>query len=720
METIDGYIERITFQNAETGFTVAQLQQPRHSSLTTVVGVMPAVCVGETVQCKGFWKQHLTHGRQFCVEQCQIQAPADVVSIEKYLGSGLIKGIGPVFAAKVVKKFGVETLNIIDTKPERLKEIKGLGPKKRESIIKSWQDQKSIREVMIFLQTYDVSPTYAQKIFKIYGVETIQKVEANPYQLARDITGIGFKTADAIAEKMGIGKETPQRVEAGIEHLLSTLSDEGHVCHPVSLFIGHAEAFLAVSKELISSSLTSLKDGGRIEIQLLQGLVVEEQFVWKRSLYLAEIGIAREMKRLLSNVSNLRKIDLEVALNWVQTTLRIELADAQKDAVSAVLEDKVHLITGGPGTGKSTITKAILRISEKLTRKIILAAPTGRAAKRMSEITHKSASTIHSLLEFDFSLGRFKRNRENPLDCDLLIIDESSMIDTTLMYSLLRAVPDHARLILVGDINQLPSVGPGNVLKDMISSNRLPVSILNKIFRQAAGSRIITNAHSINKGVFPDIHNHANSDFFFMEELEPEDLLNTIVSLVSERLPKKYGFNILQEIQVLAPMRRGVIGTENLNIVLQQKLNPQQFSIQIGGQKFQEGDKVMQIRNNYQREVFNGDIGIIKQIDMTEKQVTVEMDGKIVLYDFSDLDELVLSYAVSVHKYQGSECPCIVMPIHTTHYKLLTRNLLYTGVTRGKRLVVLVGTKKALWIAVNNDEVKQRYSGLKAAIEQLV
>lgn len=715
MESIFGYIERITFQNPENGFTIAQLQEKGRKQLTCIVGSMPGLHPGQTIRCFGEWKHHLIHGRQFEVSEFKTEAPADVLGIKKYLGSGLVKGIGPVYAARIVQKFDIETLHIIDQHPERLLEIEGLGKKRVELIKTCWNDQKSIRDVMIYLQSYAISPSFAQKIFKVYGSNSIQKVKENPYCLARDIKGIGFKTADAIAVKTGIAKDSPQRIDAGIEYILSELSGDGHVCYPSAEFIVEAEKTLEVTPALITARITSLNKEQRIELLDLHQSGKAHQHIWIRSLFTAETGIAREVMRLKKSQCRLRGIDKARALAWVQEVLKITLATNQQTAIGHALTDKLHIITGGPGTGKSTITNAILTITAKLTDKILLAAPTGRAAKRMSEITGRSASTIHSLLEFDFKSG-FKRNKESPLDCDLIIIDEASMIDTYLMYSLLKAIPNYARVVLVGDINQLPSVGPGNVLQDLISSHCISVTMLNEIFRQAAGSSIITNAHRINQGLIPEIQNHKDSDFFFINALTPEAVLQQIVSLVSQRLPKKYHLNPFDDIQVLAPMKRGEIGIENLNVVLQQVLNPNNEPLFISGRKFALGDKVMQIRNNYEREVYNGDIGRITKISLHDQQVTVMIDNREIVYDFSDLDELVLSYAVSIHKYQGSECPCVVIPIHTSHYMLLTRNLFYTGVTRGKKLVILVGTQKALSIAVRNDDVKKRYTGLQQAL----
>lgn len=720
MEQIYGYIERITFHNIENGYTVAQLKQPKRTELICVVGIMPGLQPGETVRCFGAWKNHLIHGRQFEVSSFRVEAPADIVGIKKYLGSGLIKGIGPKYAGRIVEKFGVDTLNVIDTAPEKLLEVAGLGAKRIEKIKSCWADQRSIREVMVFLQTYGASPAFAQKIFKAYQTQSIAKVKENPYNLARDIHGIGFKTADTIAAKMGIAKDSDTRVDAGIEYVLSQLSNDGHVCYPVQEFVVEAEKHLEVPIPHVERRLTFLNEENRIQLADLLEAGAKRPYVWIRPLYLAETGIARELRRLKEGACHLRSVDVERALVWVQEQLKIELATNQKQAVASAITGKLLIITGGPGTGKSTITNAILTITEKLTTKVVLAAPTGRAAKRMSEITGKKASTIHSLLEFNFKAGGFKRNRESPLDCDLIIVDEASMIDTFLMYHLLKAIPDHCRVIFVGDINQLPSVGPGNVLSDMIHSHTIPVTMLNQIFRQAEGSHIITNAHRINQGVFPQLYNGKSSDFFFMECQENEEVLNTIVKLVSQRIPNHYGFNPAQEIQVLSPMKRGVIGTENLNQVLQQVLNPQQDTFTRAGHRFHVGDKVMQLRNDYNREVFNGDIGLIKEIDSVDQQVLVQIDERDVIYEYSDLDDLVLAYAISVHKFQGSECPCIVMPIHTSHFMMLHRNLLYTGITRGKKLVVLVGTKKALAIAVKNNEVQKRYTSLQQVLMEMI
>lgn len=705
MEQIFGYIERITFYNPENGFTVARLKMPKKSDLVTIVGYLPNLQPGESVRLVGDWKHNSTHGIQFVVQECYIEAPNDLVGIQKYLESGMVRGIGPIYAERIIKTFGLKTLEIISDKPDLLLDIPGIGEKRVKKIKKCWQEQKSIREVMIFLQKYGVSPSFAQKIYRKFGDQTLEQIQENPFALARQIRGIGFKTADAIAEKLGFPKDAVQRIDAGIEYVLLELADEGNTCYPIEELCKKAEEILEVP---IQDRIAKLIAEQRI--------VQEEGLIWLKGLWLAEQGIAREILRLQTAKSRLREVNREKAVDWVEGQLKITLAPNQNEAVKHALTDKCHIITGGPGTGKSTITNAILTITAKLTRNIILAAPTGRAAKRMSEITRREASTIHSLLQFDFSERGFKKNKDNPLSCDLIIIDEASMIDTNLMYSLLKAIPNHARVLLIGDIHQLPSVGPGNVLKDLIASNTIPVTELTEIFRQAAGSRIITNAHLINQGIFPNISIEKKSDFFFVKAEEPEVVLDKILSLVTQRLPKFYRLNPIEEIQVLAPMKRGMIGTENLNQILQQKLNPQEDVHTQGGTRFGLSDKVMQIRNDYNKEVYNGDIGRIKKIDRIEQEIIVNFDGRDVVYPFLDLDDLVLAYATSVHKYQGSECPCVVIPVHTTHYMMLHRNLLYTAVTRGKRLVVLVGTGKAIAIAVSNDDVKKRHTGLLRAL----
>ncbi len=537
-------------------------------------------------------------------------------------------------------------------------------------------------------------------------------LQTNPYQLARDIWGIGFITADKAAQKLGIAKESDIRIDSGVEYALNQLSDDGHTCYPVDKFLEEAQKLLEVEANLVAQRLAHIEKEERILTAPMQVEGVPTACIWLKLFHVCEQGIGYEMRRLMNAPTTLRDIKTTEAVAWAEQKLNIRLAENQRIAVAQALREKVCIITGGPGTGKSTITKVILLVSHQLTTKIMLAAPTGRAAKRMSEITKMKASTIHTLLEFDFKVGGFKRNRENPLDCDLLIVDEASMIDTVLMFNLLKSVPPHARLVLVGDVDQLPSVGAGRVLEDLIDSQKIPVTRLTEIFRQAQSSKIIVNAHRVNAGMFPDLSNDKGGDFFFIEEEDPEKLTDLVVQLVQTRLPKAYGFDPFTDIQVLAPMNRGSIGNRNLNDLLQKKLNPSYEPLVKVGRVFHEKDKVMQVRNNYDKVVFNGDVGRILKIDRSEQEVIVEFDGREVYYDFADLDQLTLAYAVSIHKYQGSECPCIVMPLHMSHYMMLYKNLLYTGITRGKKLVVVCGSKKALAMAVKNDKAVRRFTGL--------
>lgn len=705
-EEVIGFIDSIVFSSDENGFVIARVKEPKNRETVTIVGTMPGVQIGETIHCKGAWKKHPKFGRQFEVAAFETKAPTDAVGIQKYLESGMIKGIGPTYAERIVKKFGAKTLDVIDETPEKLLQVPGIGEKRIERIIKCWAEQRQVRNVMIFLRGHGVSPSFAQKIYKAYGDESIAKMRENPYRIAQDIRGVGFKSADQIAQNLGIARDAPIRIQSAIQHVLWELSNDGHVCYPKEELVGVCEEMLGV-------------EGVLKELDVLEqerAVVEEEGYVWIKPLFLAELGIAREMKRLMEAPCSLRGVDTQKALLWVQEKLRIDLAKQQAEGVAAAVNEKVMILTGGPGTGKSTITNAILRISEKLTSKILLAAPTGRAAKRMSEITKRKAHTIHSLLEVDFTKGGFKKNQDNPLSCDLLIVDEASMIDTLLMYHLLKAIPKLCRVIFVGDIDQLPSVGPGNVLRDLIDSETLPVVRLTEIFRQAKGSHIIVNAHKVNQGEFPYLS--GNRDFRFIEAMEPEEVKGAILQLLARELPE---FDVKREVQVLCPMKRGIIGTENLNEELQQLINPQAGEPLLRmGRRFFKGDKVMQIRNNYDKHLSNGDVGYILAIDLVDQVMKVDFYGREVIFDFSELDELVLAYAVSIHKYQGSECPCIIIPIHTTHFKLLHRNLLYTGITRGKKRVYLVGTKKAIAIAIHNQEVKLRHTQLKRQMTQFL
>ena len=630
----------------------------------------------------------------------------------------LIKGIGPVMAKRIVKKFDKDTLDIIEKEVEKLVEVNGIGKKRIAMIKKAWEDQKEIREVMIFLQAHGVSSGYATKIFKHYGDQSIAVVKENPYRLATDIFGIGFITADQIAEKLGFDKNSELRAEAGILYVLNQLADDGHVYYPYEPLVEKCQEVLEVGRDIISNAFGTITLDQRIVIEDLNDRLDEfrenNKAVYLAKFHLCETSIARRLKTLVHAPKSIRKIDSDRAIVWVQKQLDITLAKNQVEAIRCAVEKKVMVITGGPGTGKTTIINAILKIFSKLNVRILLAAPTGRAAKRMSETTGHGAKTIHRMLEYSIQKGGFQKNDEKPLNCDLLILDEASMIDTVLMYHLLKAIPQTATWIIVGDVNQLPSVGAGNVLKDIIASKSVPVVELTEIFRQAKESRIIVNAHKINNGEFPYLKpTGPKDDFYFIEEEDPEEVLRIILKLTTDRIPNRFGFDSIDSIQVLTPMHRGIVGAGNLNIELQNALNSGEGGIVRGNRAFRVRDKVMQIKNNYDKEVFNGDIGRIKRIDLEQQIVTITFDGRHVEYDYPDLDEIVLAYAVSVHKSQGSEYPAIIIPILIQHYMLLQRNLIYTAVTRGRKLVVIVGTKKALAIGINNNKTQRRFTYLK-------
>jgi len=718
---LQGQIERITYTNEENGYTVARVKVVGRRDLVCVVGNLMAPMAGEFLKMQGEWANHPKFGEQFKIVYYKSMVPADVHGIQKYLGSGLIKGIGPVMAKRIVKKFGKQTLDVIEQDIGRLLEVDGIGKKRIEMIDKAWADQKEIRQVMIFLQSHGVSSGYATKIFKHYGNESIRVVKENPYRLATDIFGIGFVTADKIAEKLGFAKDSALRAEAGILYVLHQLSDDGHVYYPYEPLIDKCKEILQVDREPITKAMGIIALDKRIVIEELNSreALDEDHQENNKAVYLAkfhvsETSIANRLQGLVNNPGSIRMVDTDKAVEWVQEKLAINLATKQVEAVKCVCQSKAMVLTGLPGTGKSTIIGSILKIHSALGIKILLAAPTGRAAKRMSEATGYEAKTIHRLLEYSPKHAGFKKNDEHPLNCDLLVVDEFSMVDCILMHHLLKAIPLSAKFIMVGDVNQLPSVGAGNVLNDIISSSAVPVVELNEIFRQARQSSIIVNAHKINSGLMPSFKPAYGmlEDFYFVEREDPEDVLQLILELVRERIPKKFGFDPVDDIQVLTPMHRGTVGAGNLNTQLQNALNPSPTSMERGGRTLKANDKVMQIRNNYDKEVFNGDIGRIIRIDNEAQEVTVAVDGREVVYDFTELDELVLAYAVSVHKAQGSQYPVVIIPVLTQHYMLLQRNLIYTAVTRGRKLVMLVGTKKALAIAVKNNKTQKRYTRL--------
>ena len=712
--TLEGVLERIVFFNEENSFTVARLQVQGKKDLVTIVGALSLPTPGETLRLKGQWVVDTKFGQQFRVESCLSVLPATIIGIQKYLGSSLIKGIGPVMAKRIVEKFGLDTFDIIEENPERLTEAEGIGPIRTERITKAWQEQKQIREVMVFLQGHEISPAYAVKIFKAYGDKAVSVVKENPYRLALDISGIGFKTADKVAKSMGIDPNSQIRAEAGIIHVLSELVDEGHCYYPYEELKQKVAELLEIDPAILETALATLAREGRILIEDLP----EIKAVYLTPLHVAEANVARRLKTLIASPKQALQIDVEKAIEWVQNISHIDLAATQKLALRKTISGKVVVLTGGPGTGKTTLINSLVKILEKKGQRIVLASPTGRAAKRLSEVTGREAKTIHRLLEFSPKEGGFKRNEDNPLDADLVVIDEASMVDILLMNQLLKAIPLTATLLLVGDVDQLPSVGPGNVLKDIIASGTVETIILTEIFRQAQESLIIVNAHRVNRGEFPQLkpQQGQRSDFYFIEKDDPEEVLRVIKELCVKRLPNAFRLNPLDDIQIMTPMHRGTVGVANLNAELQALLNPQGKAITRGGRLFRVNDKVMQIKNNYEKDVFNGDIGTLSAIDLEEQKVQVKFEGRMVDYELSDLDDLVLAYAISIHKSQGAEYPAVVVPLLSQHYIMLQRNLLYTAITRAKRLVVLVGSKRAIAIAVKNNKVQRRYTNLAAKL----
>jgi exodeoxyribonuclease V alpha subunit len=712
MPVIFGLLERISYHNEENDFVVAKLREKEKKELTTIVGNLSGINSGESLKLTGKWVQNKRFGEQFQVETFEVTVPATLLGIQKYLASGLIKGIGSIMSEGIVEKFGLHTLEVIEKKPERLSEVEGIGPKRISMIIKEWVEHKEIKEIMIFLQGHGVSAAYSAKIYKQYGDQSIETVRGNPYRLAHDIYGVGFITADKIAQNLGIDRNSLIRAKAGLIYILNRLTEEGHVYYPESQLIHKAKEILSVDEEII---ILAVKELSKEKELFLEDLDPDGNLkaVYLAPFHVAETGVAQMLMNLKESPSNIRPIHPEKAIEWVQQKLNIELAQRQEEAVLLAATSKVLIITGGPGTGKTTLITAILRIFQQLKLRILLAAPTGRAAKRMNEATGWEAKTIHRLLEYSPRKGGFKKDQDDPLEADVVIIDETSMVDTLLMYHLLKAIPSDAYLILVGDVDQLPSVGPGNVLKDIIRSGRFTVLRLTEIFRQAQESMIVVNAHKVNQGQLPvlkEIDKSESTDFQFIQEEDPEKILQNILDLCSETIPRQFRFHPLREIQVLAPMHKGIIGVANLNIELQKRLNPGQPGITHGAWNFRIGDKVMQIVNNYDKDVFNGDIGWISKIDLEEREVMIDFDGRLIPYDYSDLDEVVLAYAVSVHKSQGSEYPVVILPVVTQHYMLLQRNLIYTGITRAKKLVIMIGTKKALAIAIRNNKPQRRYT----------
>jgi exodeoxyribonuclease V alpha subunit len=709
-EVLAGLVERVTFHNSDNGFCVLRAKARGHRDLVTVVGHAAIISAGEWITAAGEWVNDHTHGQQFKAHFIRTSAPTSIDGIEKYLGSGMIRGIGPVYAKKMINAFGEKVFDIIEAEPQRLREVIGIGLVRAKRITDAWAEQKIVREIMVFLHSHGVGTARAVRIYKTYGSDAVQVMTENPYRLARDIRGIGFKTADAIAMKLGVEKTAIIRVRAGISYALTEAMDDGHCGLPTADLVPLAEKLLEVGADLIHTAL---------DLELADGTVIadslgETDCIFLANLYRAEQAIAEKLLVLSRGKLPWRSIDADKALPWIEQRIGIDLAPSQNAAVRLALASKVLVITGGPGVGKTTIINSILRILAAKTVKLLLCAPTGRAAKRLSETTGQEAKTIHRLLEVDPKGSGFKRNMENPLDCDLLVVDEMSMVDVMLMHALLKAVPERAALLVVGDVDQLPSVGPGQILADMITSGAVPVVRLTEVFRQAAQSRIITSAHRINQGFIPDLGKpEGDSDFYFVQADDPETAVPRIIELVKTRIPQRFGLDPIRDIQVLCPMNRGGVGARSLNIELQAALNPAgDRKVERFGWTFAPGDKVMQIENDHDKEVYNGDIGYIADIDPEAGELTASFDGRAVTYGFGELDTLVPAYAATIHKSQGSEYPAVVIPVMTQHYTMLQRNLLYTGVTRGKKLVVLVGQKKAVAIAVRNASGRRRWSKL--------
>ena len=714
---LQGSVERVTFHSEESGFFVVRVKCKGQRDLVTMTGSTPSITPGEFVDAHGVWFNDHRHGIQFQVKQIKTVTPNTIEGIEKYLGSGMVKGIGPHFAKRLVKAFGEDVFDIIEQTPERLLELEGIGKKRREKITSAWSEQKVVREIMVFLQSHGVGTARAVRIYKTYGDKAVETVSENPYRLALDIHGIGFKTADDLAQQLGIDRCSLIRAQAGVRHVLQETSGQGHCAQVTEILISDAIKLLEIPEETITKAIQC-----EIQEQRLTPETIDDiPCLFLSPLYRAELGVATHVMRLLSGKSAWSGIDLSKAIQWVEERNQIQLSESQRNAVQLSVQNKFCIVTGGPGVGKTTTVNSILKIIKAKKAQVLLCAPTGRAAKRLSESTGEEATTIHRLLEFDPTAFDFKHNAENPLEAELLIVDESSMVDVVLMNQLLRAVPDNCAVILVGDIDQLPSVGPGAVLNDLIASEQLPVARLTEIFRQAATSQIITGAHAINRGKAPEpTEKGADTDFYYLNGTEPEELFHKLMTVVTQRLPEKFGLDPVNDVQVLAPMNRGGLGARSLNIALQEALNPEAHpKVTRYGWTYATGDKVIQTVNNYDKEVFNGDIGRVKSVDIEESELVIEFEGRDVPYQFNELDEVSLAYAISIHKSQGSEYPCVVIPMAMQHYMLLERNLLYTGVTRGKRLVILLGQHKAVTMAARTVTSQKRLTNLKTRLQRI-
>ena len=718
LEHVEGSVERVTFHNEESGFCVLRVKVRGQRNLTTIIGHLPNIVPGEWVQADGSWIMDREHGRQFRSEVLQTSPPDSVEGIKKFLGSGLIKGIGPVYAGKLVDRFGKDIFNVIEHEAAMLERVEGIGKVRRLRIKESWVETREVRAIMAFLLSHGVSTTRAFRIYKTYGDKAIQQVQADPYCLARDIRGIGFKLADKVAEKLGIEKTSDLRARAGVEFVLREITHAGHSAYPRPGLVERATEMLETPEEIIERAVEHDLDLGRLFEEKVIGH--DDPLIYLSAIYLAEKSLAQLLKHLAKGQHPCPAIDVEKAIEWSEERIGLSLADSQKEAIRRGVTEKVMVMTGGPGVGKTTLVNVLIKILSAKRLKVVLCAPTGRAAKRLAETSGCEAKTLHRLLAFDPRHGGFRHDETNPLSGDVFVVDESSMIDIMLAWQFVRALPKKAALVIVGDVDQLPSVGPGTVLRDIINSDIIPVVRLNHVFRQAACSDIIVSAHRINEGRMPILKDKGvPSDFYFDPQEDSELAAHRIVRLVAEFIPDKFGFDPIEDVQVLSPMRRGALGSLNLNQLLQERLNPNGTFVERYGITFRANDKVMQLQNNYDKEVFNGDIGRIKRIDEENREIIVRYDGRDVLYDMQELDELVPSYAITIHKSQGSEYPCVVVPIHTQHYVMLQRNLLYTAITRGRRLVVMVGMPKALNLAVSRLDAKQRISTLRERLMSL-
>lgn len=720
-DKLDGVVERIIFHNPDTAYTVARLVPDGAAEAVVIVGTLPAATPGEALHLRGKWTTNPQHGRQFEFIDHAPVLPKTALGIEKYLGSGLVKGVGPVSAKRLVERFGIEIIEILDRAPERLREVPGIGPKRAADIAQAWRAQTALRETMIFLQSIGISVAHAARLTRLHGPETARLIQQDPYRLLLDVRGLGFTTVDKIAEKMGIGRDAPMRLRAGLEHVLDRFTEDGHVFAPLGDLLQEAQHILGAPREALEDALAALASEQRV---VLDAEPSGRRVVYPARLHRAEQAVAFRLAQLISTKRPLLAGDHSARLAQFERDFKFHFAEQQRTALLTALQGGVVVITGGPGTGKTTLLRALLRMLEGTGTRTLLCAPTGRAAKRMGEAARRQAQTIHRLLHYSPGQRSFQRNTDNPLAADLVVVDEASMLDLALAADLLEAIPPGCALLLIGDVDQLPAVGPGSVLRDLIGSGHVPVIRLSVIFRQAQRSAIIFNAHRVNRGEFPLFpeteEQRRHSDMFFVEKIDPQEALGAIQSLVQERIPNRFHLDSLRDIQVISPMRRGSLGTVALNAALQALLNRDSRPLMRGGRLWKTGDKVMQITNNYEKDVFNGDLGFIVRIDPEDQCLTVRYAHRVVDYGFDELDEIELAYAITVHKSQGSEFPAVVLALHTQHHVMLQRNLLYTAITRGQRLVTIVGSRRALARAVREASHSQRLSGLPRRLDALL